>query len=111
MSAGDWKNLYQAAVDGNLGLVQHHIIENVNPNYQHPEILRTPLVASLVEGHVEVAHFLLAHGADPSLVSELDNLSPLQAAKKHGHRAFAEHLKRIGAKESHEPFWWRWLPV
>ncbi len=111
MSAGDWKNLYQAAVDGNLGLVQHHIIEDVNPNYQHPEILRTPLVASLVEGHIEVARFLLAHGADPSLVSELDNLSPLQAAKKHGHQEFADYLKRIGAKESNEPFWWRWLPV
>lgn len=76
MSAGDWKDLYQAAVDGDLALVQHHISEGVDPNYQHPEILRTPLVASLVEGHLEVARYLLAHGADPSLVSELDNLAP-----------------------------------
>ena len=46
MSAGVWKDSYQAAVDGNLSLVEHHIREKVNSNYQHPEILRTPMVAS-----------------------------------------------------------------
>ena len=39
MSAGDWKDLYQAAVDGNLSLVEYHIREKVNPTWQHPEIL------------------------------------------------------------------------
>lgn len=111
MSAGDWKDLYQAVVDGNLLLAQYHIHQGVNPNYQHPEILRTPLVASLVEGHLEIAHHLLAHGADPSLVSELDNLSPLQAARKHGHREFVRLLGELGAKEPRQPFWWRWLPI
>jgi ankyrin repeat protein len=111
MSAGDWKDLYQAAAEGDLSRVQHHIREGVNPNYQHPEILRTPLVASLMEGHLEVAHYLLAHGSDPSLVSELDNLTPLQAARKQGHHAFANVLLELGAKERRQPFWWRWLPV
>lgn len=111
MSAGDWKDLYQAAVDGDLALVQYHIKEGVNPNYQHPEILRTLLVASLVEGHSEIAHYLLAHGADPSLVSELDDLSPLQAARKHGREEFVGLLRQLGAKEDHRPFWWRWLPI
>jgi hypothetical protein len=55
MSAGDWKDLYQAALAGNLPLVQHHISEGVNPNYQHPEVLCTPLVASLIHGHMDVA--------------------------------------------------------
>ena len=32
MSAGDWKDLYQAAVDDNLSLVEYHIREKVNPN-------------------------------------------------------------------------------
>ena len=59
MSAGDWKDLYQAALAGNLPLVQHHISEGVNPNYQHPEVLCTPLVASLIHGHMDVAHHLL----------------------------------------------------
>ena len=30
---GDWKDLYQASVDGNLSLVEYHIREKVNPNY------------------------------------------------------------------------------
>lgn len=111
MSAGDWKSLYQAAVEGNFSLVQHHITEGINPNYQHPEILRTPLVASLIEGHVDIARYLLAHGSDPSLISELDNLAPLQAAKKHGRHEFVKQLQQLGAKEPNQPFWWRWLPI
>ena len=79
--------------------------------HPNPEILRTPLVASLVEGHREVAHYLLAHGADPSLVSELDDLTPLQAAKKHGHEEFVALFLRLGVKEQRRPFWWRWLPA
>lgn len=47
MSADDWKDLYQAAVDGNLSLVDYRINEKVNPNYQHPEILRTPVLVAL----------------------------------------------------------------
>lgn len=111
MSAGDWKDLYQAAVEGDLPLVQYYIKEGVNLNYQHPEILRTPLVASLVEGHRGIAHCLLAHGADPSLVSELDGLTPLQAARKHRRQEFVTLLEKLGAKEPRQPFWWRWLPV
>ena len=71
MSAGDWKDMYAAAVSGDLALVRHHIGAGVNPNYQHPEILCTPLVASLIHGHHEIAHYLLAHGADPSLVYQI----------------------------------------
>ena len=92
MSAGDWKDMYAAAVAGDLALVRHHISAGVNPNYQHPEILCTPLVASLIHGHSEIAHYLLAHGADPR--SE-----------------FIALLQARGAKEERKPFWWRWLPV
>ena len=49
MSGGDWKDMYAAAVEGDLALVRYHINAGVNPNYQHPEILCTPLVASLRE--------------------------------------------------------------
>jgi uncharacterized protein len=111
MSAGDWKDLYQAALTGNLSLVHYHISEGVNPNYQHPEILCTPLVASLIQGHGEVAHYLLEHGADPNLLSEFDGLTPLQAARKHGRAEFVKLLADRGAKEPRQPFWWRWLPI
>ena len=83
MSAGVWKDSYQAAVDGNLSLVEHHIREKVNSNYQHPEILRTPMVASC----------------------------KLQAARKHGHEEFVALFLRLGVKDPSRPFWWRWLPV
>ena len=82
MSAGDWKDMYAAAVAGDLALVRHHISAGVNPNYQHPEILCTPLVASLIHGHSEIAHYLLAHGADPQLKSDFDDMTPLQAARR-----------------------------
>lgn len=109
MSAGDWKDLYQAAVAGDLALVRYHISEGVNPNYQHPEILCTPLVTSLIHGHRDIAHHLLAHGADPSLLSEMDALTPLQAARKHGRDEFIELLLGLGAKEAQQSFWRRWL--
>ena len=111
MSAGDWKDMYAAAVAGNLALVRHHIDAGVNPNYQHPEVLCTPLVASLIAGHDEVAHYLLAHGADPLLRSDFDDLTPLQAAQRHGRTALVALLQARGAKEQRRPFWWRWLPV
>ena len=111
MSAGDWKDLYQAALDGNLALVDYHISQGVNPNYQHPEILCTPLVASLIHGHDEVAHYLLAHGADPHLMSDFDGLTPLQAARKHGRTELVALLTRLHASEPRQPFWWRWLPI
>ena len=111
MSAGDWKDMYQAAAAGNLALVQHHISEGVNPNYQHPEVLCTPLVASLIHGHREVAHYLLAQGADPGLACELDGVTPLQAARRHGRDEFVKLLSGLGVKESRPSFWRRWLPV
>jgi ankyrin repeat protein len=111
MSAGDWKELYKATVGGDLALVKHHINEGLDPNHQHAEILRSLLVTSLVEGHLEVARYLLEHGADPNLVSELDDLTPLQAARENGYEEFVRLLKERGARETSKPFWWRWLPA
>ena len=111
MSGGDWKEMYGAAVDGDLALVRHHINAGVNPNYQHPEILCTPLVASLIHGHDEIAHYLLEHGADPQLRSDFDDMTPLEAARRYARASFIPLLKARGAKEERKPFWWRWLPV
>lgn len=111
MSAGDWKDMYAAAVAGDLALVRHHISAGVNPNYQHPEILCTPLVASLIHGHDAIAHYLLAHGADPMLRSDFDDMTPLEAARRYRRTEFVGMLQAQGAKEERKPFWWRWLPV
>lgn len=33
MSAGDWKDMYAAAVAGDLARVRHYIASGVDPNY------------------------------------------------------------------------------
>lgn len=33
MSAGDWKDLYKAASEGDLDLVKYHISSGIDPNY------------------------------------------------------------------------------
>lgn len=111
MSAGDWKDLYAAATAGDLARVRYHLDAGVNPNYQHPEVMCTPLVASIVQGHEEVALCLLARGADPGLRSDFDDLTPLVAARRHGRTAIAQRLLALGAKEERLPLWRRWLPV
>jgi ankyrin repeat protein len=111
MSAGDWKDMYAAAVAGDLALVRYHIGAGVNPNYQHPEILCTPLVASLIHGHAEITRYLLAQGADAGLRSDFDDMTPLEAARRHGRTEFVPLLQARGGKEERKPFWWRWLPV
>lgn len=110
MSAGDWKDLYGAALEGDLARVRYHLAAGVDPNYQHPEVMCTPLVASLIHGHDAVALLLLDHGADPHLRSDFDGLTPLQAAKKHGRSALMRLLLERGAREeARPPFWHRWL--
>jgi len=95
LSAGNWKELYQAAIEGNLPLVIHHIKEGANPNYQHPEILATPLVAAITHGHTEIALFLLKNGADAKLESYFDNLTPLKAAKKMRNKELMATIKLL----------------
>ncbi len=94
MSAGDWKEMYRAAQEGDLELLQHHIRSGVNPNYQHPEILSTPLVCAILHENTKIALFLLENGADPKLESYFDNLTPLAAAKKMKNKDVIVAIKR-----------------
>jgi ankyrin repeat protein len=100
MSAGDWKEMYSAAVAGSLELVQYHLKNGVNPNYQHPEIMSTALVASIIGNHADITLLLLEHGADPTLRSEFDNLTPLQAAKMFKRRELVEILEKMIPRKS-----------
>lgn len=59
MSGGDWKEMYVAVQKGDIELVKYHIKNGIDPNYQHPEILSLPLVTAIIEGHSEIAKFLL----------------------------------------------------
>ena len=97
MSAGNWKEMFQAACDGDLALVAYHVESGVDVNYAHPEFQATPLVASILAGQVDVALFLLDHGANPTALSEFDELTPMQAAKQKGLSAVVEKLRALGA--------------
>lgn len=81
MAAGDWKELYLSAQNGNLELVKYHIKMGVNPNYQHPEFMTTPLIACIEGEHVEIAKYLLKNKADPSIKEDFGNHTPLSMAK------------------------------
>ena len=81
MAAGDWKECYLAAQKGDLELVKYHIYSGVNPNYQHPEFMTTPLIESIQHQHYAIAKFLLENGADPNLKEVFGNHTPLTMAK------------------------------
>ena len=84
MSGGNWKDLYLAAQEGNLAIVRYHVEMGVDVNHAHPEFMSTPLVAAILAGHQEVAQFLLDNGADPDLMSDFDDVTPVQAAEQVG---------------------------
>lgn len=82
MSGGDWKEMLSAVQEGDFALVKYHISNGIDPNYQHPELLTTPLIESVIYGHHAIAAYLLAQGADPALKAGFSNDSPLLEAKK-----------------------------
>lgn len=97
MSGGDWKEMFNAAVEGDLGLVEYHVKAGVDVNYAHPEFLSTPLVAAILAGQEPVARYLLMSGANPNLPSEFDGATPMQAARRAGLSTLEDVLLRSGA--------------
>jgi ankyrin repeat protein len=96
MSGGDWKEMYNAACDGDLALVEYHVKAGVDVNYAHPEFWSTPLVGAILAGQAEVALYLLDHGAIPDLSSEFDGVTPIQAARKAGLQTVEDKLCALG---------------
>jgi len=93
MAAGDWKEMLWAAQEGDLELLKYHIDQGVNPNYQHPELLTTPLIQSIEAGHTAITKFLLENGADPTLKAGFSEDSPLRVAKQYKNKAAVRLLK------------------
>lgn len=93
MAAGDWKEMLSAIEEGNLALVRYHIENGVNPNYQHPELLTTPLIVSIEQEQSEIAAFLLEHEADPGLRAGFSPDTPLSVARKTKNRKLIKLIK------------------
>jgi uncharacterized protein len=114
VSGGNWKEMFNAACEGDLALVQYHVKAGVDLNYAHPEFLATPLVASILARQQAVAIFLLESGANPHLLSEFDGVTPVQAARRVGLSEVEAKLITLGAMqpepETKNQGWFaRWL--
>jgi len=96
-SGGNWKELFNAAVTGDLDLVRYHVRHGVDIDYAHPEFLSTPLVACILAGQEAVAQLLLDSGAQVNLASEFDGMNPLQAARHVGLSGLETRLLAMGA--------------
>jgi uncharacterized protein len=114
MSGGNWKEMFNAACEGDLELLTYHVKAGVDVNYAHPEFLATPLVASILARQEAVALFLLGSGANPHLLSEFDGLTPIQAARQTGLNRVEARLKELGAvapsPAAAKPWYLRWWP-
>ena len=75
MSGGDWKDMFAAACRGDVELVRFHVEAGVDVNYAHPEF----------------------QGADPTLISVADQLTPLAAAKQSALPALEHRHTLLGA--------------
>lgn len=96
MDGGNWKEMFNAACAGDVELVRYHLGRGVDANYAHPEFLSTPLVACILARQEASALALLAHGADPTLYSEFDGMTPMQAAASVGLGAVVSRLVAMG---------------
>jgi ankyrin repeat protein len=96
MDGGNWKEMFNAACEGDIELVRYHIGQGVDVNYAHPEFLSTPLVAAVLARKEDMALVLLDSGADPNLHSEFDNMTPLQAARACGLHRLEQRLVALG---------------
>ncbi len=81
-TGGNWKQLFKGAENGDVELVNFYLKMDMDPNYQHPEVLTTPLIESAHRGHLEIVKLLLENGADPHIKASLEGWTALEAAQQ-----------------------------
>jgi len=94
MNGGDWKEMFEAAQNGDVQLLKYHLKMGVDVNYQHPEFLCTALNVSIEQGHTAVVICLLEHGADPTIKAVFEGMDALQTAKLYNRKEIIEILKK-----------------
>ncbi|MFK7948828.1 MAG: ankyrin repeat domain-containing protein [Saprospiraceae bacterium] len=91
---GDWKELLTAAEKGDVDLAKYHLLNGIDPNYQHPELLTTPLIEAAMYGHLEIVELLLANGAKPEIRGVFDGYTALEVAKIKRHKKVIQILEK-----------------
>ena len=99
--------LYFAACRGFRGLVERLLIKHPRQVSALGGRYGTPLHASVLGGHIEVAQLLLMHGANIEDSSCADNQTPLHIASQRGHLETTKWLLNHGANaNSHSEHGW-----
>ncbi len=80
--SGDWKRMIRGVQEGDYNLVLHYIKEGVDVNHEHPEVVTTALIESVLHSDFAIAQLLIKHGADPHLKGGFENHSPITVARQ-----------------------------
>lgn len=80
MTGGNWKEMFKGVEDGDYHLVEYHLKNGIDPNYQHPEFLASALVESIRKNHLDITRLLLENGADPNIKEVFGGDTPLSVA-------------------------------
>jgi Ankyrin repeats (3 copies) len=90
---GNWKELTRAATDGDLSIVKYHLDKGIDPNFQHPEFLTTPLIEAARAGNMPAVKLLLDH---PPKTRPIPRLLPvMEEAMKEKHHDIVDILLRV----------------
>ena len=79
---GDWKEMLGAVQTGDIDLVKYHISEGIDLNYEHPELMTTPLTEWIQYNQLAIAELLLRNGADPTQNAWISSDNPIKIAKQ-----------------------------
>jgi len=82
MSGGDWKTMFKAIQDGDIELVKYYLRMGIDPNYQHPEFMASPLIESIRFNEIEIMRLLLNNGANPQIKEYMEGVTPMEVAQK-----------------------------
>lgn len=103
---GDFKHLLYAARDGDLEGVKYWVARGADLNFLHAEFLFTPLHISIRNGHLDVARYLLEHGANPHMTEGYSSDTPLLIAQEKNDGEAVALLEEFGVQVK-SGFWYR----
>ncbi len=94
MSGGDWKAMFKGIQEGDFELVKYYLRVGIDPNYQHPEFMASPLIESIRYDHMDIMKLLLENGADPEIKEVIGKETPIIIAKRLKNYKAIELLER-----------------